>query len=135
MPERIPDSIYSEYGGQIVYRNEFQKDPLKVLKLFEKIVYVIDVQDKKRYKDSLDYLEIVVNAAEKISPSFEMDIFLHKFDPDLDIINEFSQDKLNEELISIIKGKMPVSFKYTIYKTTIYTVFRKSLVMQTYHAT
>ncbi len=129
-----PDSVYFEYGGQVVFREEFKKDPESILRGFEKIIYVIDVQDEKRYKESLDYLKDIVKSLEKISPSYEMDVFLHKFDPNIDADEKYSQLKINEDLVGPINKIIPVGFKTTVYKTTIYTVFRKSLIMQTYHA-
>ncbi len=35
-----PDSVYFEYGGQVVFRDEFKKDPLSILSGFDKIIYV-----------------------------------------------------------------------------------------------
>lgn len=128
-----PDSVYFEYGGQVVFREEFKKDPISILRGFDKIVYVIDIQNDKRYRESIDYLNEIVHNLDSLSPSFEMDIFLHKFDPDIVIEGKYSQQTINEKIITPIKQIIPVEFKNTIYKTTIYTVFRKSLMMQTYH--
>ena len=129
-----PDSVYYEYGGQVVFREEFKKDPESILRGFDKIIYVIDIQNSKRYKESINYLKNIVHSLETISPSHEMDIFLHKFDPDIDVDKKYSQLAINEKVITPIRQFIPVGFKNTIYKTSIYTVFRKSLVMQTYHA-
>ncbi len=129
-----PECVYFEYGGQVVFREEFKKDPISILRGFDKIIYVIDIQDDKRYEESINYLKEIANCLENISPSYEMDIFLHKFDPNIDINKKYSQPTINEKVIGRIKQIIPVGFKNTVYKTTIYTVFRKSLIMQTYHA-
>lgn len=133
-PSRQSDTIYFEYGGQVVYRNEFKQSPQKILVGFDKIIYVIDIQDTKRYGEALEYLQEIIQNLLSITPPMEIDIFLHKFDPDLDVENEYSQEVINQEIIAPIQQMIPVGFKYTIYRTTIYTVFRKSLMMQTYQA-
>ena len=129
-----PDSVYFEYGGQVVFREEFKKDPLSILRGFDKILYVIDIQNDKRYEESINYLKDIVNCIVTISPSYEIDIFLHKFDPDIEVELKYSQQTINEKVITPIMQMIPVGFKHAVYKTTIYTVFRKSLMMQTYHA-
>jgi ArsR family transcriptional regulator len=129
-----PECVYFEYGGQVVFREEFKKDPISKLRGFDKIIYVIDIQDDKRYEESINYLKEIVPSLETISSSYEMEIFLHKFDPDIDVDKKYSQHIINEKVIGPIKQIIPVGFKNTVYKTTIYTVFRKSLMMQTYHA-
>ncbi|UYP45875.1 hypothetical protein NEF87_002160 [Candidatus Lokiarchaeum ossiferum] len=129
-----PDSIYFEYGGQVVFREEFKKDPISVIRGFDKIIYVIDVQNDKRYAESISYLSEIIGSLDQFSQTFEMDIFLHKFDPNIDKEGKFSQQTINEKIIGPIKQLMPVGFKNTIYRSTIYTVFRKSLMMQTYQA-
>ncbi|MHA1562656.1 MAG: hypothetical protein ACTSPA_11075 [Promethearchaeota archaeon] len=126
--------MYFEYGGQVVFREEFKKDPISILRGFDKIIYVIDIQDDNRYEESIIYLKEIVHHLETISPSYEMEIFLHKFDPDIDKEKKYSQRTINEKVIGPIKLIIPVGFKNTVFKTTIYTVFRKSLMMQTYHA-
>jgi len=128
------ECVYFEYGGQVVFREEFKKNPISILRRFDKVIYVIDIQDDKRYEESINYLKEIVHSLETISPSSEMEIFLHKFDPDIDVEKKYSQQTINKKVIGPIKQIIPVGFKNTVYKTTIYTVFRKSLMMQTYHA-
>jgi DNA-binding transcriptional ArsR family regulator len=132
--KKTPDAAFYEYGGQVVYREQFKKDPQSKIRGFEKIIYVIDIQNAKRYKESIDYLKDIIESLVKISPTFELDLFLHKFDPDIDIEEKYSQQSLNEKLITPIQQLLPVGFKTTIYRTSIYTVFRKSLMMQTYQS-
>ncbi len=116
-----------DLGGQKKYREEYIKNLEKYVNNTDKIIFVIDVQDIKRYKLALEYLNKVVNNLQK-TDSIDFSIFLHKYDPNLNKLAKFKDiDNLIESnVVSEIKNTIPSNFNYDIFKTTIYTVFEKT---------
>jgi len=126
----VDDQIFNiwDFGGQEKYRNEYMEKWEKYSKDIDRIIYVIDVQDKDRYDSSLQYLEYIVKSLEKDEKKPDFSIFIHKLDPNISDLDEYSHKNLNTLLIKKIKETLPPKFKYQIFKTTIYTVFEKSLI-------
>ena len=116
-------------GGQSSYRKEHLENFPLYKEGVEKIIYVIDVQDKKRYNQSLKYLKDLLAEIKKQSIQLKFSIFLHKYDPNIKKQDGFeSIDEIIEtELIPKIKALMPKDINYDIYKTSIFTVFQKEL--------
>jgi len=116
-----------DLGGQKKYREEYLKDLGKYVKETDKIIFVIDVQDIKRFEVALEYLNRVVNNLQKTN-SIDFSIFLHKYDPNLNKLAKFRDidDIIESKLVSEIKKIIPSNFNYDIFKTTIYTVFEKT---------
>lgn len=118
---RIDDINYAiwDVGGQERYRNDFFGNILVNLSNTKKIIYVIDVQDEKRYSFSLQFLEKIVEILKKEKLSVKISIFLHKYDSDI----EFSIETI-DELITNIRNIFPEEFEFEIKKSTIYTILR-----------
>ncbi len=118
-----------DLGGQAQYRKGYLKDFSKYAKQTTKILYVIDVQDKKRYGVALEYLQDLINFLQKDEQFIEISVFLHKYDPNLIKKEEFKDiyQIVNSELVDKIKTIIPDNFNYSFFKTTIYTIFEKSL--------
>lgn len=116
-----------DLGGQKKYREEYIKNLEKYVNKTDKIIFVIDVQDIKRYKLALEYLNKIVNNLQ-ITGSIDFSIFLHKYDPNLNKLAKFKDiDHLIESnVVSEIRKTIPSNFNYDIFKTTIYTVFEKT---------
>ncbi len=110
-----------DFGGQDEYRKEHLKNLEKFTTGVNKIIYVLDVQDKDKYDLALEYFR---NILEKINKdnSFSLSIFLHKYDPNI----EFDQEEISK-LMERIRELIPDEFEYSIFKTTIYTIFKKIL--------
>jgi small GTP-binding protein len=115
-----------DLGGQKAYHNEYMSDFEKIIKGTQKIIYVIDIQDVKRYNDALEYLKKVIDAINNQN-DFDFSVFLHKFDPDLEFDEKLNQ-KIIDELIRRIKEIFPSDFIYSINKTSIFATFEKSLI-------
>ena len=116
-----------DLGGQKKYREEYIKNLEKYVNNTDKIIFVIDVQDIKRYKLALEYLnKVVINLQN--TESIDFSIFLHKYDPNLNKLAKFKDiDNLIESnIVSEIRKTIPSSFNFDIFKTTIYTVFEKT---------
>ncbi|MFX1392463.1 MAG: ADP-ribosylation factor-like protein [Promethearchaeota archaeon] len=109
-----------DFGGQEQYRDDHLENLKTYLTGAKKFIYVIDIQDKKRFDLTLEYFKSIIKILEEEKPSIKLSIFLHKFDPDL-IIEADVVQKLIDQIIEIL----PENFDYRIYKTSIYTIFRK----------
>ena len=114
-------------AGQVPYRkNHINKLPNN-LEGLDKLIYIIDIQDKKRYEEALDYLKQIIEIIAKIEDTnnTEINVFLHKFDPDLENqdVNINSEDI--KKLVSKIKKIIPSEIPLKIQRSSIYTVFQK----------
>ncbi len=101
-----------DLGGQVAYREKlyFQKPEL-FFSDADLILFVVDIQDTKRYDDALDYFESIVKAVTKLEENPLFLITFNKFDPDLRENDEFIKNKgaLIAE-ITKIKGSHRVIF-------------------------
>lgn len=115
-----------DLGGQEKYRNEYLSNLKKFTGEADKIIFVIDVQDIPRYEAALNYLTEIIKRLK--SNKVELSIFLHKFDPGIEEIASFSADKISSTLLNRINSMIPDKYKYNIFKTTIFTVFQKTML-------
>ena len=121
------DSEYSiwDFGGQEQFREGYLNDFQNHIKESNKFIYVLDIQDQERFNKSLDYLDKIVILLRKYKVDIDFSIFLHKYDPDLDLKDSKFDESVISDLIRNIKKLIPYGFAYHIYKTSIYTVFQK----------
>ncbi len=91
----------------------------------EKIIFVIDVQDKGRFEDAIGYLREIIDALRKFKIKVDLSFFLHKYDPGLALREKDIDKEISEGIVSKIKEILKDEFKYTLFKTSIYTVFEK----------
>ncbi len=113
-----------DFGGQQQYREDHLKNLNVHLTEATKINYVIDIQDQLRYDLSLQYFEAILKVLKNENISIKLSIFLHKYDPHLEFDEEIVSDLINK-----INDKIPPNFDFNIFKTSIYTVFRKISVI------
>ncbi len=123
-------ATFWELGGQIIYREEYLKNPRHYLEGTDKLIFVIDVQDITRYQEALQYLSQILAPLTTENLLTNLIVFLHKFDPVLDHPDDFTDAKVHERLIGKIVAMVPPSINCQIYKSSIFTVFQKSLLMQ-----
>lgn len=114
-----------DFGGQEQFREGYLNDFQNHIKKTNKFIYVLDVQDQERFDISLDYLDKIVILLRKHNVNVDFSVFLHKYDPDLELTNKDFSEKAVSELIRNIKEVIPNDFTYQIYKTSIFTVFQK----------
>ena len=119
-----------DFGGQEKFREEYLINFKNYLEGATKIIFVIDVQDIQRYEIALEYLENIIKLLKEEGSLLELSIFLHKYDPNLSIKEEFEKiDEIVEsKLINGLKDIIPPEFDYKLFKTSIYTVFDKYLI-------
>ena len=116
-----------DFGGQKQYRDEYIKNLDKYVQKANKMIYVIDVQDKERYELALQYFTDIFKML-KNQKSLQLSIYLHKFDPHLEGNEQYSYKKISTSLIDKISAIIPSGVNYNIFKTTIFTTFRKTLL-------
>ncbi|GAG61548.1 unnamed protein product, partial [marine sediment metagenome] len=118
---------YYEAGGQEIYRKEYLSDPVRYFGSFDRIIYVIDVQDYARYEESIEYLREIILKMNENNILCQIDIFFHKYDPGLENVSRYSNTKINEQLVYKIREISP-KFSFRFYKTSIFTIFRRFLL-------
>lgn len=106
-----------ELGGQIGYRSEYLQEPEKYFLDSHAFVFVIDLQSKERFAESLNYLRSLVELLVFIGLELPIQILLHKADPNRDL--SIYQAELEQKIHEIIEStgwKAPKD----IYLTTIF---------------
>ncbi|NVM30732.1 MAG: 50S ribosome-binding GTPase [Candidatus Helarchaeota archaeon] len=118
-----------DFGGQQAFREEYIQKLAegKYLQGVDRMIFVIDAQDPERYDLALRYLEKILKILQDLQQKLDFSIFIHKCDPSLDMEHSF-HNRIKYELINKIKKTIPSGFKYKIFKTSVYTVFKKKLV-------
>ncbi len=117
-----------DFGGQKKFREDYFKNFKNHIKGTTKLIYVIDIQDRERYDISLEYLAKIVMLLKKIKTKLDFSLFLHKFDPDIEIINKNLKAEVIQSLTKQINDIIPPDFPYQMFKTSIYTIFQKSII-------
>jgi len=113
-----------DFGGQEQFREDYFKNFKSHIKGTSKLIYVLDIKDRERYDLSLGYLAKIIALLKENKLNLDFSLFLHKFDPDMEVIKE----EIIQPLIKQIENIIPQSFQHQIYKTSIYTVFQKSII-------
>ncbi len=117
-----------DFGGQEKFREDYVKNFKDHVKGTSKFIYVLDIQDRERYELSLQYLVKIITLLQENEVNPDFSLFLHKFDPDMELIHQDISEELIQTLIKQIKDIIPQNFPHQIYKTSIYTVFQKSTI-------
>lgn len=128
----ILDSEFNilDLGGQETYRSKHLKNLPEYLINCDKLIYVIDIQDKKRYALALEYLEKIMDRVRTLKPEMNLSIFFHKYDPNIEKEYPKIQEKTNI-LLEQIKEIIPPKIRVQVFKTTIYTIFEKNPMILT----
>jgi small GTP-binding protein len=117
-----------DFGGQVKLREDYMKNFKDHIKGASKLIYVIDIQDRERYDTTLEYLAEIINVLRNTKVNLEFSLFLHKFDPDIEIVRKEIKEEVIQSLINQINDLIPPDFPVQMYKTSIYTVFQKIVV-------
>ncbi|MHA1147712.1 MAG: ADP-ribosylation factor-like protein [Promethearchaeota archaeon] len=71
-----------ELGGQSLYRKQYMSNQAdKVFSGAEIVLFVIDIQDKERYEESIEYLAQIIEQLQIQNIQPAVYVFFHKFDP------------------------------------------------------
>lgn len=115
-------------GGQELYRNTALRDFQHLSAKTSKLIYVIDVQARDRYEAAVAFFQQVILKFQELDVEVPVSVFLHKFDPALEQEPQYADAVLKERLVDPITTALPAGFPLKIFKTTIYTVFKKALL-------
>ena len=116
-----------DLGGQEKYRIEYLENLERYTRGVDKLIFVIDIQDQDRYDLALEYLKKVIEYLESKDRTPKISVFLHKMDPQIEKENKIPIEtltELNKKILAIVSD----NFKPDIFKTTIYTIFQKTII-------
>ncbi len=108
-----------DLGGQVSYRISYLKNPTKYFEGTEIAIYVIDIQDQTRIKESLSYLKDVVEQFRELNINPPINVFFHKLDP---VLKQNYQDEISNLIVDLIlKIKHLANYqKIQFFQTSIY---------------
>ncbi|MHA1651386.1 MAG: ADP-ribosylation factor-like protein [Candidatus Helarchaeota archaeon] len=106
-----------DMGGQEDYRKIYLSHPERFFVNVHTVIYVVDIQDKQKYRLALSYLEKILEIMESFAEFPDFLIFLHKADPQ--IYNDFLPEikMLEHKFNDLFKNR---NFLYRILHTSIY---------------
>lgn len=106
-----------DLGGQEKYRETYLKDRSYVLNQTDLLFYVIDIADKDRFEESLQFYIDVLNYLKKIETNPIIVFFLHKADPDF---LRTPECQANIKHITDLLTKNSQDFQTEFFSTTIF---------------
>ena len=122
-----------DLGGQKSYLISYLENPSKYFDETEIAIYVIDILDGSRIKESLNYLYDVVDKFKELKIEPQIVIFFHKYDPKLihSVENQIKSEilALNKEIIKRVDYEKLQFFRTSIYNPyTIMNAMSKILL-------
>lgn len=113
-----------DLGGQKKYLIKYLKQPDKYFSGTDVCIYVIDIQDIGRFKETLDYAKDLLIEFDALNIKPKIYVFFHKAEDVLDQ-DDKNIDMLQERLLDINGERFQMEFeKTTIYQTwTITSTF------------
>jgi len=134
-----------DLGGQAEYRERYLNNPEQYFIQLDLLIYVVDVQDPKRFEESLDYLDKILDSLVLLEEAPYVLLFIHKYDPDLkrDPKILLNIELLKDGIRELLKSKN-YDFEVELYLTSIYSLisrepqfakYIKNLMSSTYSLT
>ncbi|MFX1316339.1 MAG: ADP-ribosylation factor-like protein [Promethearchaeota archaeon] len=112
-----------DLGGQKSYLISYLKNPSKYFDDTEIAIYVIDILDDSRLRESLSYLYDVVDKFKELKIEPPINIFFHKYDPKLIRSLQIVIDKKITELKKEIEENVNYK-KIHFFSTSIYDPYK-----------
>ena len=115
-----------DLGGQDSYRATYLKSPAKYFDQTRACIYVIDIQDPKRFKESLAYFKSILGEFQNLNQQPRLFIFFHKLDRKYVKANKEEVELTVQKLKKNLQAEIPGEFDTKFYETTIkqpHTVF------------
>ncbi len=113
------NTIFWDMGGQEQYREIYKQYEDVYFDATDLLIYVIDIQDSERFKNSLEYLDAILQFFGKNEMNVPIIIAFHKFDPDL------RYDEKILENVENLRGEILEkyqSFNILFQQTSIYDI-------------
>ncbi len=113
------NTIYWDMGGQEQYRTIYMEYQDVYFDATDLLIFVIDIQDKDRFQNSLEYLDAILQFFLKNEMEVPIIVAFHKFDPDLRYDDKILEniEKLRKEILD--KYQM---FNILFQQTSIYDI-------------
>lgn len=108
-----------DMGGQSQYREVYEKRRDIYFEDTDLIMFIIDIQDKPRFKESLEYLDMVLSFFIENNIDIPVIISFHKYDPEIR-----ADEEINDRIIELrqnILDKYP-NVKTLFQQTSIYDI-------------
>ena len=107
-----------DMGGQAKYRAMYENNPI-YFDATDFLFYIIDIQDKDRFDNSLQYLKTLLGILETKEYSNEIIVCFHKFDPKYEnnLLFKKARDNLKGSIIEQNPGK-----KFQFFDTSYYNI-------------
>lgn len=115
----LPIKIW-DMGGQSQYRAEYlDRGHERYFLGTDVLYYIIDIQDTKRFTESVEYFLNILEVFERINPEKypAIIVFLHKADP---YLKELPNTQKNIETLKSLFSELAKTVDLTFYETTIY---------------
>ena len=108
-----------DMGGQERYRQLYEKNKEAYFSDSNLLLYVIDIQDKERFEESLNYLEMILAYFQEEKMDVPLILTFHKFDPTLR-----GDEELNERILELreLIFKKYSNVKILFQQTSIYDI-------------
>ena len=111
-----------DLGGQKVYRRAYlNKEPEKIFGGTEILLSVIDVQDKERVPEALEYLKDIYDLIFSLNIKPSIYVFFHKYDPVSMIGSQAELNNFSLELRDKIKNLIDYP-EIDFYRTSIFDI-------------
>jgi len=106
-----------DLGAQKKFRKNYFKHRYQIFTNTSSVFYVIDIQDSKRYNESIEYFSKIVETYKELDEKTDFFICFHKVDPEISNRSEI-QEKIDflKDILLLIVSNSNISF----FKTTIY---------------
>ncbi|MHA1368670.1 MAG: ADP-ribosylation factor-like protein [Promethearchaeota archaeon] len=108
--------VKHDLGGQKKYLINYLKNPGKFFMDTYVCIYVIDIQDRERFNESLSYFKDVLNKFEEIEIKPMIYVFFHKAENLMwgeDTFGRSDIKKLKEMIVEINEDRFEIEFKLT----------------------
>ncbi|TFG05648.1 MAG: hypothetical protein EU536_01285 [Promethearchaeota archaeon] len=110
-----------ELGGQEEFRKFYIEQPDRFFIETDIIVFLIDMQDDRRYLEAIEYLEQILRTLKYLQESPDFIVLFHKLDPDI------AKDPMIQEKNEYMEKKVmtsfaPYTFNYEIQISSIYNI-------------
>lgn len=112
--------FHHDFGGQEQYRKDYLAHKDRFLSNTDLLFFVIDIQDKNRYSEALDYFNQIADYYKTEKIKLPVIIMLHKFDPKLKQDKDIIQGIMN--LKKDLNEWLPYLNIY-FFETSIYDLY------------
>jgi len=113
------NTIFWDMGGQEQYREIYKQYEDVYFDATDLLIYIIDIQDSERFKNSLEYLDAILQFFVKNEMNVPIIIAFHKFDPDLRYDEKILEnvENLRKEILEKYQ-----TFNILFQQTSIYDI-------------